>query len=168
MRILSSYKNIYYNKSIMRKGNFYASVYGIIKNKDGDVLVWKRWEKAQWFQWRFQIPAGHIDWKESVFQALQREMKEELTIDIVENNVCLKHTVHRTLEDGREYFDFYFVIEKFEWNVKIWEPDKCSELKYVAEKDLSKVALLKHDEMALHYINDNILFSECTLRNDEY
>jgi 8-oxo-dGTP pyrophosphatase MutT (NUDIX family) len=64
----------------MRKTNFYASVYWIIKNREWEILFAKRGKNASWFIWRYQIPAGHIDWGETIFEALRREMKEELTI----------------------------------------------------------------------------------------
>lgn len=152
----------------MRKPNFYASVYWIIKNNNWEILFAKRWEKANWFIWRYQIPAGHIDWWETIFEALKREMKEELTIDILEKNVSLKHTVHRTFEDWREYFDFYFEIYNFGWEIQIWEVDKCSDLTYKLINDLDSINLLNHDKKAIYNIEKWLGFSELYLKNNEY
>jgi 8-oxo-dGTP pyrophosphatase MutT (NUDIX family) len=62
----------------MRQPLYYASVYGIIRNDKWEILVAQRWEKANGFQWRYELPAGHMDGKETVFEALQKEMREEL------------------------------------------------------------------------------------------
>jgi ADP-ribose pyrophosphatase YjhB (NUDIX family) len=152
----------------MRKPNFYASVYWIIKNTDWDILFAKRGSHASWFVWRYQIPAGHIDWWETIFEALQREMKEELTIDILEKNTNLSHTVHRRFEDWREYFDFYFEINKYDWEIKIWEIDKCSDLVFKSADKISDINLLKHDKIAIYNINNGLLFSELHIKDSEY
>lgn len=95
-------------------------------------------------------------------------MKEELTIDIEEQDVKLQHTAHRTFEDGREYFDFYFDIYNFSWELKIWEPDKCSDIDYYSVTELSSVRLLQHDQLALENIEKWLTFSELFLKDDEY
>jgi 8-oxo-dGTP pyrophosphatase MutT (NUDIX family) len=82
----------------MRKPNFYASVYWIIKNREWEILFAKRGKNASWFIWRYQIPAGHIDWGETIFEALRREMKEELTIEIYEKDKC-SDLVYKSITD---------------------------------------------------------------------
>jgi len=74
----------------MWKPNFYASVHWIIKNSKWEILFAKRWKKASWSVWYYEISGWHIDWWETFFEALKREMKEELTIDILEKDVELK------------------------------------------------------------------------------
>ena len=152
----------------MRQPNFHASVYWIIKNNLWEILFAQRWPNASWFIWRYQIPAWHIDWGETIFEALKREMKEELTIDILEKNTKLSHTVHRTFEDGREYFDFYFEIHNFDWEVQIWEEDKCTDLIYKSIDNIKDINLLQHDEIAINNISKGLQFSELYLKNSEY
>ena len=150
----------------MRKPIFYSSVYGVIQNKKWEILFAKRWKKANWFNNRFQIPAWHIDGNEKISEALIREMKEELGINIIKYNLI--HTVYRIFEDWREYIDFYFEIINYNWKIIIWEPDKCSELIYKDINNLDSINLLKHDEVALKNIKNNINFSEIFLKNNEY
>ncbi len=152
----------------MRKPLYHASVYGIIRNNSWDVLVAQRWEKASWFVWRYQIPAGHMDGQETVFEALKREIYEELTIWVEETDVELKHTVHRRFEDGREYFDFYFEVNSYTWKVQIWEPEKCSDVQFVSPNKLNEIKLLQHDKIALENIEKQIPFTELFLKNNQY
>ena len=150
----------------MRNKVFYSAVYWIIENKDWKILFAKRWDWANWYNWRFQIPAWHIDWNEKVSEALIREMKEELDINVIKYE--LVHTTYRKLEDSREYIDFYFKVLEYTWEIKIWEPDKCSELIYKKIDNISNLKILKHDELALKNIKNNIIFSEIFLKDDEY
>lgn len=152
----------------MKRAQFYASVYWIIRNDVWKILLSKRWKQASWFIWRYQIPSWHMDWGESIFEALKREMKEELVIDINEKDVELIYTSHRLFEDWREYFDFYFEIDKYWWKITIWEPEKCDDLKYVSNNDFDLIKLLKHDLIALENIDNWIKFSDFMLKNNEY
>lgn len=152
----------------MRKPNFFASVYWIIKNEAWEVLFTQRWEKANWFCGRYQLPAWYIDGKESVFEALKREMQEELMINVLEEDISLEYTSHRTLEDWREYFDFYFCINNYTWELTIWEPDKCSALVYRKQNAIEDLNVLRHDVIALDNIERWVLFAEVNLKDSEY
>lgn len=46
---------------VMRTPQYHASVYGIIRNNKWEILVAQRWPKANGFQWRYQLPAGHME-----------------------------------------------------------------------------------------------------------
>jgi 8-oxo-dGTP diphosphatase len=53
----------------------------IIKNKSGEVLLLKRGE-TKTFQSHWQLPEGKLEEKESPQEALKREVKEELGLDV--------------------------------------------------------------------------------------
>ena len=60
---------------------FMDVVAAIIENNDGDILIAKRnLKKAQGGLWEF--PGGKIEKNESADDAIKREIKEELNIDI--------------------------------------------------------------------------------------
>lgn len=60
-------------------------VAAIIENNDGDILIAKRnSKKSQGGLWEF--PGGKIEKNESADDAIKREIKEELNIDIEINN----------------------------------------------------------------------------------
>ena len=118
----------------MRKPEFYAAVYAIIENEKWEILFMKR--QNTWFKdGHFQVPAGHLEWEETVKYWFIREMEEELWIKIEEKDCEIKHISHRVSRqnnwENRVYFDYYIEAKKYFWEIKNTEPEKCSELRFV-------------------------------------
>jgi len=55
---------------------------GIIRNSAGKILIAQR-PKNKYKGGLWEFPGGKVEAQENVFQALQRELKEELNIDVV-------------------------------------------------------------------------------------
>ena len=78
-----------------------------------------------------KIPAGHIDKGENQYEALIREAKEELNIEIDLDGITNSYMVLRRnfFEiDGKKlepYVDYYFEISKYKGTPIIAEPNKC-------------------------------------------
>ena len=114
------------------KAMFKSAVHMIIK-KDNKILLQKRKGSKLWPGY-YALPAGHIDEGENQYDALVREAREELGIDldpkkILNNYVVLRRNFFEI--DGKQlepYIDYYFDIEEFEGVPKIMEEDKCDEL----------------------------------------
>lgn len=120
----------------MRKPEFYAAAYAIIENEKWEFLFMRR--QNTWFRdWAFQVPAGHLEGKESMKYWFIREMEEELGIKILEKDCEIKHVSHRISIDDRVYFDVYVKINKYSWEIKNTEPEKCSELKFIDIENIS-------------------------------
>jgi len=65
-------------------------VVGVIRNASGDILIAQRPEgKYKSGLWEF--PGGKVEAGEMVFHALQRELKEELNIDVMTAESWLQH-----------------------------------------------------------------------------
>jgi len=99
-----------------------------------------------------------IDGNESVFDALKREVKEEIGITILEKDAYLSHVIHRVSED-RVYFDFFFTCEKWSGEIKILEPEKHDEVSWFALDDLPQ-NIIPYLERTLERIEKKIFFSE--------
>jgi 8-oxo-dGTP diphosphatase len=56
---------------------YYAAVYGIIKNVDGQILFLER-HNTGFQDGLYGLPAGHIEGYETYFEAIQREIREEV------------------------------------------------------------------------------------------
>ena len=84
--------------------------------------------------WVLCLPAGHINEGENQYDALIREAKEELDIEIDLKNIINSYVVLRRnfFEiDGKKlepYIDYYFEISKCKGTPKIVEFNKCEEL----------------------------------------
>lgn len=111
----------------MKKEKFLSSVYLIIKNEKNEVLLQRRQGTKLWPGF-LALPAGHIDEGENAYDAIIRESKEELGIKIGLNNIVDVFVVNRRNKSISPYYDVYFEINGYEGNIKINEPQKCSEL----------------------------------------
>ncbi len=114
------------------KAIFKSAVHMLIM--DGDkVLIQKRKGTKLWSGY-YSLPAGHIDEGENQYDALVREAKEELNIEINPNDIVKQYIVLRRNYfkiDGRllePYIDYYFEVIKYKGKPIIIENDKCDEL----------------------------------------
>ncbi len=114
------------------KEMFKSAVHMLIMD-NGKVLLQKRKGSKLWAGY-YALPAGHIDEGENQYDALVREAKEELDIEIdpkdIENSyVVLRRNFFEI--DGKKlepYIDYYFEISKYQGTPRIAELDKCDEL----------------------------------------
>lgn len=111
----------------MGKENFLSSVYLIIRNEKGEILLQRRQGTKLWPNF-LALPAGHVDEGENVYDALIREAKEELGITISTENIVDTFVVNRRNKSLAPYFDVYFEIDRYEGQITICEAEKCSEL----------------------------------------
>ena len=138
---------------------FYAAVYGIIKNDSGKILMQRR-ANTGFNDGILQLPSWHLEWEETYFQALKREMKEEINIDIDDSDIVLSHVWHRIHKWDRVYYDIYLEITKYRWEIKNNEPDKCSELDFF---DIHTPDFTPYNKIALKHIQNKVVLSEITL-----
>ena len=114
------------------KAIFKSAVHIILIN-DNKILLQKRKGSKLWPGY-YALPAGHIDEGETQYDALVREAKEELGIEINPNDIINNYVVLRRnfFEiDGKilePYIDYYFVMNEYEGVPTIKEEDKCDEL----------------------------------------
>ena len=82
----------------------------------------------------YSVPAGKLDQGETISQALVREAKEEVGIDIFVGDGWLKHTnvLHRYSSEGTVAMDFFIHLHEFSGNLCNMEPEKCDEIAWVS------------------------------------
>lgn len=119
---------------------FKSAVHMII-TKDNKILLQKRKGSKLWPGY-YALPAGHIDKGENQYDALIREAKEELDIEIDKKDISNSYVVLRRNYfeiDGSKlepYIDYYFEINNYKGIPKIVEDDKCDELIWSDKDDL--------------------------------
>ena len=85
--------------------------------------------------------SGHLEKGESFTQALVREAKEEIGIDIKEEDLEFVHLYYPYEE---EYVNVFFKANKYEGVPTIKEFDKCDSLKWFNIKSLPDNIIPKH------------------------
>lgn len=82
----------------------------------------------------YELPGGHLEANEDIFDAMIREAKEELLIDLKRKDLKIAHILHHY---NGERINFIFESNK-KVTPKIGEKDKCSELVWVKINELPK------------------------------
>lgn len=96
----------------MEKEKFMSSVYLIIKNERKQILLQRRQGTKLWPGF-LALPAGHIDEGENAYDAIIREAKEELGIEISIDNIIDTFVVNRRNKSLLSYYDVYFEINNY-------------------------------------------------------
>lgn len=99
---------------------------GILYNKEKGLLLEKRTDTGEWC-----VPGGAIELKETLEEALAREVKEETNLDIANAKLFdIKANVHMVYPNKDEvyYTDVVYIINEFSGDLK---PDcESTELKF--------------------------------------
>ena len=107
--------------------------------------------------WDFSA-SGHVEKNESMKQAVVREAKEELNVDIELENVNFITMMHKYSENDI-YYNGFFKVTNWKNNPIINEPDKCSEIKWFKIDELPKNIINDRYEAINNYKN-HISYSE--------
>ena len=106
---------------------------GVFVRKDGKFLLQKRigaHGKGTW-----SLPGGHLEYSESPEETAVRESKEELNVDIKNVRVVgLTNDVHES--EGKHYVTIIVEAEHAGGEVRINEPDKIAEFRWVSVDSL--------------------------------
>lgn len=96
---------------------------GVVIIKDGMTLLAKR--KGAHGAGTWGSMGGHVEFGETPIEAVQREAKEELGIEI--GNVQFASCMN-LLRDGKHYVDVSFIAEIISGDPTIQEPDRIEEI----------------------------------------
>jgi mutator protein MutT len=149
----------------MEREKFLSSIYIIIKNEKGEVLLQRRQGTKLWPGY-LALPAGHIDEGENAYEAVVREAREELSINISIEDIVDTFVVNRKNKSLQPYYDVYFEVSKYEGEIKINEPEKCSELVWANPKSLPE-DMIDFEKEALRLNNEGIKFSATYADNEK-
>ncbi len=100
----------------------------IILVQDAKVLLSRR-HNTGFEDGKYSLPAGHAEPSESFTQALIREAREEIGIDLPVKNAKVSHVMHRKSPE-REYVDVYYLADEWTGTPENKEPEKCDDLSW--------------------------------------
>ena len=144
---------------------FLSSIYLIIKNENGEVLLQRRQGTKLWPGY-LALPAGHIDEGENAYEAAIREAREELAIEIRVEDIIDTFVVNRKNKSLPPYFDVYFEISKYLGEIIIAEPEKCSELVWASPNSLPE-DMIDFEKEAMENNANGIKFSVTFADNEK-
>ena len=148
-----------------KREKFLSSVYLIIKNENGEVLLQRRQGTKLWPGY-LALPAGHIDEGENAYEAAIREAKEELGIEISINDIVDTFVANRKNKSLSPYYDVYFEISKYLGEIKIDEREKCSELVWCSPNNLPE-DMIEFEKEAMEKNANGIKFSVTYADNEK-
>ena len=98
------------------------------KNKEGkkEILLILR-QNTGHHDGEYDLPGGHVEANEDIFEAMVREAKEEIGIDIDRLNLSIIHIYHSFKKDSLK---FVFTTSKYKNEIKNSEENICKELKW--------------------------------------
>jgi 8-oxo-dGTP pyrophosphatase MutT (NUDIX family) len=131
----------------------------LLLEKEGKFLIARRYNTG-YQDGFYDLPAGHIEEGELPTEALIREAKEEVGIDLLPNNIELVHVMYRVKHNETgDRVDFFFRARSWNGEVVNAEPHKCDDLKWVSMSELPS-NMNPHVRVALEYIEKDVFFKE--------
>ena len=123
----------------MKKGVDFIGVGGgaLIFNNKGEVLLVKRTSKTRNQAGQWSKPGGGIEFGEKVEDAIKREIKEEVGVDI-ELTRFLGFVDDIMESDHQHWITFNYVAKIISGEVKNMEPEKHEEMKWFSLDNLPK------------------------------
>ena len=124
---------------------------GIIVDENKILIAQRSIQKEHPLKWEF--PGGKINENENPIEALKREMKEELSVDVKKSKFLLDYEYE--YQDIKKIHLFFYKIDEYTGKVRNIEHNK---LLWTHCNDLEKLDFLDGDRMIIDRIqNSNIL-----------
>lgn len=126
----------------------------LLLEKNGKVLLGLRKNRKSYSN-MWDLPGGHLEKDEDIFEAMIREVKEEIGIDIKRKDLEIVHIRHSIKKDA---LNFVFIANNYENEIVNNEPDLCEELKWFDIDNLPENIIPKI-EKKISEIKNNIKYS---------
>ena len=129
--------------------------------KENKILLSRRYNTG--FQdGLYSFPAGHLgEDEETVSQAMIREAREEIGVEIDSADLELVHVMHRRQSEptNERRINFFFTAKRWKGEPKIMEPDKCDDLQWF-ELDRLPDNTIPYVKQAIGCLRKNVKYSE--------
>jgi len=134
----------------------------ILLEKDEKILLGRRYNTG-YEDGNYQVPAGHVEEGELPTEAIIREAKEEVNVELVSESLELVHVGCRPKHDPTgDRIDLFFKAKQWIGEVKNMEPEKCDDLNWFSLDNLPE-NMTFHVREALECIQERIFFKEINI-----
>lgn len=131
----------------------------LIMERNSSVLLMRRFNTG-YQDGNYSVPSGHVEVGESPRQAMQRESREEIGIEVRSEDLDLVTTMYRAKRDETgERVDFFFKTKRWIGEPQNKEEDKCDHLEWFPLNKLPS-NMVPHVKIALDCYRDNINYTE--------
>ena len=135
-----------------RNKPFFVACYLVLINQN-KVLLLRRYNTG-YEDGNYSLVAGHVEPNETIKDALVREAKEEVGIDVFSNDLNFIRIIHRKSLDNRIYLDFFFRSECWTGQPSNREPSKCDKILW-ADLDNMPDNVIPHVRNVIEGMTDN-------------
>ena len=104
----------------------------------------------------YDLPGGHLEANEDIFDGMIREAKEEIGISIKREDMEILHIYHRY---KRGMLKFVFKADKYEGTPINNEPDKCEKIEWIDFENLPE-NIVPSIKIELDNIKNGVYYSK--------
>ena len=109
----------------------------------------------------YELPGGHVEIDEDLLDAMIREAKEELNINLKREDLKIEYILHH-YKGNR--IKFIISAKKFEGSIQIGEPDKCEKIDWFDIENLPENTEKKARKV-LNEIRNGIFYDNSNFSN---
>lgn len=114
--------------------------------KEDQALIAKRAETKSFLPGKFELPGGHVEFGETIQDALQRELREEFDVEIIIGDPYHAFT-YLTNEGTRQSVEIDYLAQLADPKKEVApKPEEHSEIRWITESEVNKYFEQNDDE----------------------